>query len=410
MAGLYDARMGEAKQKADLARLLRNQYSNQPAGQMVSGWYVPNTGNAILGAMANVLGAYQEKQANEEMKGIEKEKLQATIQALNKAGIEAPETLLKQAGTEEVKPGWIDRASAFLRGQDQPQPTPAQPYQQNVAQNIQPQQRMAGLSNLVAVNPEYASSVLALEKLQADQAKDARQALYEKVPTGFVPNAQGQIVPMQIPGYGNFADWQLKLAKEKEGIVSPVEAQNMQVQQANLALAIQAAQRAQNKDIREEQKAAEGKDIPATQLSSQVENFNTINQIDKAIEAVKNNPESFGTKNYLPNAITQRVDPKGVDARGRVAEIGAVKLHDLSGAAVSASEAPRFQPFLPSATDSPEKIVQNLNKMKESILGMENERNNMYSGGWKKQLKSLDRFKQPELPSQDGFSIRPLGQ
>ena len=183
MAGLYDARMGEAKQKADLARLLRNQYSNQPAGQMVSGWYVPNTGNAILGAMANVLGAYQEKQANEEMKGIEREKSQALADALGQAGISAPQYLLKQAGTEEVKPGWIDRASAFLRGQDQPQPTPAQPYQQNVIRNVSPEQRDAALMNLYGIDSSLATPMVAHEqfKLQQQQQADLkREALAQQ--------------------------------------------------------------------------------------------------------------------------------------------------------------------------------------------------------------------------------------
>ena len=55
MAGIYDERIANAEQKQRMAELLRNQYANQPTGQMVSGWYVPNTGNAVMGALGNIL-------------------------------------------------------------------------------------------------------------------------------------------------------------------------------------------------------------------------------------------------------------------------------------------------------------------------------------------------------------------
>ena len=176
MAGLYDSRIAEAQQKQRMAELLRNQYQNQPAGQMVSGWYVPNYGNAIMGAMSNILGAYQEKEAKDELKGIEREKNQALVDALGQAGISAPSHLLKQAGTEEVKPGWIDRASAFLRGEEA-KGTPAQPYQQNVAQNVSPEQRDAALMNLYGIDPTMAAPMVAHEqfKLQQQQAADLKR-------------------------------------------------------------------------------------------------------------------------------------------------------------------------------------------------------------------------------------------
>ena len=91
MAGLYDTRIEEAKQKQRMADLLRQQSLNQQPGQMVSGWYVPNTGGAVVDALRNVLGAYEERQATDELKGLQREKLQSTIQAMNQAGIQAPD-------------------------------------------------------------------------------------------------------------------------------------------------------------------------------------------------------------------------------------------------------------------------------------------------------------------------------
>lgn len=159
-----------------MARLLRQQYDNQPSGQMVSGWYVPNTGNAILGALANVIGGYQEGEASKEAKGIERERSQALAQALGSAGIAPPQTLLQQAGTPEEKPGFLDKTVSFLRGEQAPT-KPAMPYQVNVAQNVSPEQRDAGLMSLYQIDPTMAAPMVAHEqfKLQKEQAADLKR-------------------------------------------------------------------------------------------------------------------------------------------------------------------------------------------------------------------------------------------
>ena len=381
-----------ADQALRLAQLLKEQ---QPQGRMVGNMYLaPGIGDYLSYGMDVYDATRGQKEAAQDQAANAK----SAIEAMNQYGIQAPESLIRQM---QPRKSGFERLIGLVRGDNAPEP-----YQQNIVQNPTQQQREGALLSLIGSNPELASNLMSFEKIKMANAKEAEQERLKGVPTGFRLNEQNQLVPMPIAGGGDYAQFSLDRALAGQRFVNPVEAQNMQMQQAKYALDVQAAkraeeseQRAQRKELREEQKAAEGKDVPVTQLSAQTENFNTINQIDKAIEAVKNNPESFGAKNYLPSAVTQRVDPQGVDARGRVAEIGAVKLHDLSGAAVSASEAPRFQPFLPSATDSPDKIIQNLTKMKESILGMESERNNMYSDGWKKQLKPLERFKQLEQPT-----------
>ena len=53
--------------------------------------------------------------------------------------------------------------------------------------------------------------------------------------------------------------------------------------------------------------------------------------------------------------------------RSRVGNIGAVKIHDLSGAAVSPTEAPRFQPFVPTVTDRPEVAQKKLEQFREAL-------------------------------------------
>jgi hypothetical protein len=53
-----------------------------------------------------------------------------------------------------------------------------------------------------------------------------------------------------------------------------------------------------------------------------------------------------------PQAALNRMDPKGVAARAAITNLGSAILHDRSGAAVTAAEFPRLQPFIPSMEDS----------------------------------------------------------
>ena len=98
---------------------------------------------------------------------------------------------------------------------------------------------------------------------------------------------------------------------------------------------------------------------------------NKANQqyIQKAIAAVQT-PEgqgAFGLKNLLPDLVMQRVNPAGVAARASVADIGSLKIHDRSGAAVTAKEFPRLKPFIPDVKDEPAVIVTKLQKFAQQL-------------------------------------------
>ena len=60
----------------------------------------------------------------------------------------------------------------------------------------------------------------------------------------------------------------------------------------------------------------------------------------------------------------QRIDPKGSNARAAISGVAGQKFHDISGAAVSASEANRLKPYIPSTQDTKENILQKLYNMK----------------------------------------------
>jgi len=157
MASLYDEKVLGAKDRIALARKLQEKGDNIAAGQMVSGWYVPNTGGAALGALQNIIGAYQESGAREDLDKAEREKTAATMRMFNSAGIRVPEEMALQAGTPEQKPSWWDKTSAFVTGGEQPQTVPAKPLEQNVAQNVSPDQFEQLAPAMALTSPELAS-------------------------------------------------------------------------------------------------------------------------------------------------------------------------------------------------------------------------------------------------------------
>jgi hypothetical protein len=95
-----------------------------------------------------------------------------------------------------------------------------------------------------------------------------------------------------------------------------------------------------------------------------IENRNQMNVIDEAIRRVRSNPKAMGAKNLLPDILMQRMDPEGVATRAAVADIGSLKIHERSGAAVTASESPRLMPFVPSVKDTPEAVIAKLSRLR----------------------------------------------
>lgn len=169
MASLYDEKVLGAKERLALARKLQEQGDNVAAGQMVSGWYVPNTGGAITGAVKNLIGGYQEGKAQEDLDKAEREKTAATIRGLNSMGMEAPPEMALQAGTPEQKPAWYEKAGAYLTGGEQPQSVPAQPMAQNVAKGVSPEDIDRQSLAMSVVNPEVGAMAQTIGNNQANR-------------------------------------------------------------------------------------------------------------------------------------------------------------------------------------------------------------------------------------------------
>ena len=120
-----------------------------------------------------------------------------------------------------------------------------------------------------------------------------------------------------------------------------------------------------------EAKPASGGRSAATITKAVASNQQQLAYIDKAIAAVKAYPQAFGLTRGLPfvgDMVDQRVDPKGIEARSLVANIGSLQIHDRTGAAMTAKEEPRLKPFVPGVNDTQEKILTNLEQLKAGLL------------------------------------------
>jgi len=202
-----------------------------------------------------------------------------------------------------------------------------------------------------------------------------------KTPVGTTMNNKGELVNMPMAGGGTYYDQQMARQINLQNNTSPLEQANYNLSLENSKRADEAAARAEENNAREEKRYQESlrKDIPPAHRAAFNDNKSMIDNIDKAIKQVTDNPDAFGLMNILPEKGTQYLDPEGVTPRAAVAGIGAIKRHDMSGATITAAEQPYLAPFIPSTADRPDAILKKLNQMKETINSEQGNIQNMYS-------------------------------
>ncbi len=115
-------------------------------------------------------------------------------------------------------------------------------------------------------------------------------------------------------------------------------------------------------------------------MNSYIGNNQSIRNIDRAWTALTGSPKSIGTVGYLPDAINQRRDPKGVDARAAIANIGSLLIHDRSGAAVTIAETPRLVPFIPQVTDTEATAKKKLKQLRAALTETQDDFDSVYAG------------------------------
>jgi len=108
--------------------------------------------------------------------------------------------------------------------------------------------------------------------------------------------------------------------------------------------------------------------VPPKVLAGYTVNENAIKEIDDAMKAITENPGHLGLRNIAGDAVMQRLDPKGVSVRARLAKITAIRRHDLSGASVTYKETPYLAPFLPNQTDEDSAALTKLEELKNQFV------------------------------------------
>lgn len=116
-----------------------------------------------------------------------------------------------------------------------------------------------------------------------------------------------------------------------------------------------------------EPRAAQQRRVPAKVQAGYADNARSMAQIDNAIKQIEAYPKALGLIRSAGENINQRIDPTGVDARAALANIGSMIIHDRSGAAVTAAEAPRLMPFIPRVTDTPEAAIKKLKGLRREL-------------------------------------------
>ena len=120
------------------------------------------------------------------------------------------------------------------------------------------------------------------------------------------------------------------------------------------------------------------KAIPSNINTAIISNDTALNKVNRTLDLIqgkdvttpegvvmKGSADATGiTKGMMGHAIAQRWDPGGTATRAMIADIGSLKIHDRSGAAVTASESPRLKPFIPSVWDTPEAAATKLMQFK----------------------------------------------
>lgn len=104
------------------------------------------------------------------------------------------------------------------------------------------------------------------------------------------------------------------------------------------------------------------RDPPEKMLGAMLGNVDAVRRTQGAMDSLNGNPGAVGPGLQLFPNLANWFDPNGTTTRAMVADIGSLKLHDRSGAAITASEMPRLIPFIPSIGDTKAAAMDKLAK------------------------------------------------
>jgi len=369
---LNDPNLDFAGQSDVIARALRmaQEQQDMPMGgpQFHGKWNT--TGNGIATALTNALGQYGVKQAEGQQT------------ALNKEQISRFDAIAKQLGTPGTKRGKV--LSKTLSG-DQQGPeqmvdgdVPLDPIEENQRQmGLGMQMSKLPMANKVGM--EFIKSGVGFPEKMA-----TLQSQQEQAKMLLIQRSQDRMAEIQTRLEDKALDRDSREALAREGFALREQIAGMTKTLGNANADIQRELIQARIDKLKEPKPPSKESAAAEKARH--ESAMGVASIDDAIKEL-DNPKAknaMGARNILPDAVRQYTDPNGVVARATVANIGSLKLHDRSGAAITASEFPRLKPFIPSMTDKVEAVKNKLGKMREEYLRMQ--------GEWAKSRGATDSY------------------
>lgn len=158
----------------------------------------------------------------------------------------------------------------------------------------------------------------------------------------------------------------------------------------------------------------EGKPLPISAATALMSNQQSLRRAQEA-QALLNgqnvgkavgDKDATGWKGYAPDAMLQRMDPQGIDTRAAIADLGSLVIHDRSGAAVTALEFPRLQPFIPSPKDDPATARKKLNRFVMEYQNIVDEQTGFYKeSGYK---VPTGKLKQADIKPSANDGIPPM--
>jgi len=334
--------MGLAAQKQRrLAEMLRQQMKDNPPSQpqMVGGRYIrPSWSSGLLDGLQSGLAQFALQKADAADLATQKSQMDAAAQWRSS---------LPSATTVETPLAEGDMGPNV--------PKVVQPTRDAILKYT-----IAGMTNPATakeagvVGQSLTSDLTRAEDMKFKSA-EARQAALERA-----TNLQAQVQARHEDVQARLADRNLDRASREALQKDALELRRQ------LAEGQQEIQR-QGLEIRRQladNKGNQNKPLPSAQATAYVNNNVALGNIDNALKDAEANPKAFGLKGMLPNSVLTRLDPKGVQARASIANLGSLKIHDRSGAAVTASETPRLLPFIPTPDDDLPTIRTKLNGFK----------------------------------------------
>jgi predicted metal-dependent hydrolase len=395
---MNDYDLQEALVKSKLQRYQQQAQTPAPQGQMIGKTFVaPNVLEYLAAGLRGYGGMKGAAQTETDMTGLAQRKQTAMADALRKFGESAQGT--------PAQPGFEVPANEMDGQQTQMNPVAAKApdmmggYQQLMTSGFPELQKMGmqgalEMPKLQAQEKEHADN-RAWRTAESVAAREARAAEAQAARDARAADLQARLADARTSQQERLAaqkelrQMQIDAQKEMKQLVAGMAGQKQKTQYDPVRGGIVDLQTGEFKPAMQGgvpigPKATPLKDPPASVQKAMMENSSNLRKAQNALDLIEGkkvgvmqgDTEATGWKGFAPDFALNRLDPAGVDTRAAIADLGSMIIHERSGAAVTAAEFPRLQPFIPKPNDAPEVAKKKLQRFvqvyNEELTAMQN--------------------------------------